>query len=208
LNGLRSSVEVEPLSYYGVFRIRKDFNEGLQGLGLLSTFTNRFFNDKNLKNYLNRDALVIGADGWIFLDEERTYVLTGWSAISRVSGDQNRMTALQRASGHYFQRPDANHLKVDSSAASLTGYAGRLMLNKNRGEFTINAAVGWLSPGFEVNDLGYGSYSDLVNMHLAMSYRFTEPTKFYQNAGINVGTFGSFDFGGNKTGQGYFLGTY
>ncbi len=208
LGGQRLSLEVEPLTYYGVFRIRKDFNEGLQGLGVLSTFTNRFFNDASLKNYLNRDAFVIGADGWTFLDEERTYVLTGWSAVSRVSGDQNRMIALQRGSGHYFQRPDANHIGVDSSATSLTGYAGRLMLNKNRGEFTVNAAVGWLSPEFEVNDLGFGSYSDLVNMHLAMSYRFTQPTTFYQNAGINAATFGSFDFGGNKTAHGYFLGSY
>ncbi len=208
LSGQRSSIEVEPSTYYGVVRIRKDFNQGLQGLGLLSTFTNRFFKDENLKNYLNRDALVVGADGWTFLDEERTYVLTGWSAISRVSGDQNRMIALQRGSAHYFQRPDASHLGVDSSATSLTGYAGRLMLNKNRGEFTVNAALGWLSPEFEVNDLGYGSYSDLINAHLAMSYRFTEPTKFYQNAGINAATFGSFDFGWNKTVHGYFLGSY
>ncbi|MCK9212240.1 MAG: carbohydrate binding family 9 domain-containing protein [Ignavibacteriaceae bacterium] len=208
LSGQRSSTEVEPFSYYGVFRIRKDFNEGQQGFGVLSTVTNRFFKDSNLKNNLNKDALVAGADGWTFLDNERTYVLTGWSAISRVSGEQNRMIALQKGSGHYFQRPDAKHLSVDSSATSLTGYAGRLMLNKNRGQFTINAAVGWLSPEFEVNDLGYGSYSDLINMHFAASYSFTQPTKFYQNAGINAATFGSFDFGGNKTAQGYFLGGY
>ncbi|MFA6981375.1 MAG: DUF5916 domain-containing protein [Ignavibacteriaceae bacterium] len=208
LSGQRSSTEVEPFSYYGVFRIRKDFNEGQQGFGVLSTVTNRFFKESNLKNNLNKDALVAGADGWTFLDNERTYVLTGWSAISRVSGEKNRMIALQKGSGHYFQRPDAQHLSIDSSATSLTGYAGRLMLNKNRGQFAINAAVGWLSPGFEVNDLGYGSYSDLINMHFAASYSFTQPTKFYQNAGINAATFGSFDFGGNKTGQGYFIGSY
>ena len=208
LSGQRSSTEVEPFSYYGVFRIRKDFNEGQQGFGVLSTVTNRFFKDSNLKNNLNKDALIAGADGWTFLDNERTYVLTGWSAISRVSGEKNRMIALQKGSGHYFQRPDASHLSIDSSATSLTGYAGRLMLNKNRGQFTVNAAVGWLSPEFEVNDLGYGSYSDLINMHFAASYRFTQPTKFYQNAGINAATYGNFDFGGNKTGQGYFIGSY
>ena len=59
-----------------------------------------------------------------------------------------------------------------------------------------------------MNDLGYGSYSDLINTHFAASYRFTQPTKFYQNAGINAATYGNFDFGGNKTGQGYFIGSY
>ena len=208
LGGQRSSFEVEPLTYYGVFRIRKDFNGGLQGLGVLSTFTNRFFKESILRDNIDKGAFVMGTDGWTFLDEDRTYVLTGWSAVSRVSGDKNRMIALQRGAGHYFQRPDASYINVDSSATSLTGYAGRLMLNKNRGQFSVNAAVGWLSPGFEVNDLGYGSYSDLVNMHLAMSYNFNQPTAFYQTAGFNAATFANYDFGGNKTNQGYYLGSY
>jgi hypothetical protein len=208
LNSQSSSFEVEPFTYYGVFRIRKDFNKGLQGIGILSTFTNRFFNEPSLRDAINKNAYVIGADGWTFLDGEQTYVLTGWSAVSRVNGDQNRIIALQRGAGHYFQRPDVSYIKVDSSATSLTGYAGRLMLNKNRGQFTVNAAVGWLSPGFEVNDLGYGSYSDLINMHIALDYNLNQPTAYYQNAGINAATYENFDFGGNKILQGYYLGSY
>jgi len=208
LNGQRSDFQVEPLTYYGVFRIRKDFNQGLQGLGLLSTYTNRFFNDADLRNTINKDAFVAGADGWTFLDNDRTYVLTGWSAVSRVTGDQQRIIDLQRSPTHYFQRPDASYIKVDSSAKSLTGYAGRLMLNKNRGSLTVNGAVGWLSPGFEVNDLGYGSYSDLINMHLAVSYSFPMPSDYYQFAGISAATYETFNFGGIKTGQGYFLQSY
>lgn len=208
LSGQRSSAEIEPLSYYSVFRIRRDFNRGNQGLGILSTYTNRFFKDQNLESQLNQNAFVLGSDGWTFLDDERTYVLTGWAAVSRVGGDKQRMITLQRGPGHYFQRPDASYLSVDSSATSLMGYAGRLMLNKNRGPFFINAAVGWLSPGFEVNDLGFGAYSDLINTHLVLSYGFTEPTSFYHNAGINAAAFGSFDFGGNKTQHGYYLGGF
>lgn len=208
LGGQRSSVEIEPSTYYGVFRMQRDFNNGLQGFGILSTFTNRFFSDDNLRNNLSKSALVAGADGWTFLDNDRTYVLTGWVSLSHITGDKERMISLQRGSGHYFQRPDVDYIKVDSSATSLTGYAGRLVLNKNRGRFTINAALGWLSPNYEVNDLGYGSYSDLINMHFAASYRWNEPTSFYQNAGINAATFVNFDFGGNKTAHGYYLSSY
>jgi hypothetical protein len=208
LEGQNSKAEVEPLTYYGVFRMQRDFHGGLQGLGLLSTYTNRSFKDMSIKNYLNKDAVVAGTDGWAFLDKNRTYVLTGWTAVSRVSGDPNRMISLQRGSGHYFQRPDASYLGVDSSAKSMTGMGGRIMVNKNRGKFVFNAAIGWLSPGFEINDLGYGSYSDYINMHLLLRYRATTPTKLYQNAGINAATYASFDFGGNKTGQGYFFGSY
>lgn len=150
----------------------------------------------------------MASDGWTFLDDENTYVITGWAALSKVNGDQERMIVIQRSSLHYFQRPDASHISIDSSATSLTGYSGRLMLNKNRGRWTFNTAVGLISPKFEVNDLSYGAYSDLINAHFFTSYRWNEPTDFYQNAGINAATFVSYDFGGNRTSQGYWLGGY
>lgn len=206
--GIRSSVEIEPLTYYGVLRTQRDFNDGEQGIGILSTFTNRFFKDNNLMYNVNKDAFVTGVDGWTFLDRDRTYVLTSWIGLSRVSGDKDRMISLQRSSGHYFQRPDVDYLGVDTNATSMTGYAGRFMLNKNRGQFSFNASVGFLSPKFEVNDLGFGSYSDLINGHFFMTYRWTEPTSVYQWAGINAATYVNYDFGGNKTTHGYFIGSY
>lgn len=208
LDGQRSSVEVEPLTYYGVFRAQKDFNAGAQGLGVLSTFTNRFYDDNSLRNALNKNAFVAAADGWTFLDDERTYVLTGWAGVSSVSGTTDRMTTLQKSSVHYFQRPDVSHLGVDTSATSLMGYAGRIMLNKNRGQFNFNAALGFVSPKFELNDLGYVSYSDRINAHFTANYNWNEPTDFYLRTGLNATVFANYDFGGNKTWQGYRLGGY
>jgi len=208
LDGKKSDVELEPLTYYGVFRMQKDFAAGKQGIGFLSTFTNRFFKDDILQNTISKDALVLAADGWTFLDNDRTYVLTGWSAISRVAGSKDRIINLQKNSGHYFQRPDATHIEVDSSATSLSGYAGRLMLNKNRGQWMFNTAVGFLSPRFEVNDLGFGSYSDLINTHFYTRYSWLEPTEYYQSTGIFAATYLNYDFGGNKTAQGFNVGSF
>ncbi|MDP4115999.1 MAG: DUF5916 domain-containing protein [Bacteroidota bacterium] len=208
IDGIKSKMEVEPLTYYGVLRMQKDFNSGGQGLGFLTTFTNRFFKDLSIKDLVNQNAGVIAADGWTALDENRTYVLTGWVAASHVSGTEKRITALQRSSLHYFQRPDVTHLGVDSSATSLTGYAGRIMLNKNKGQWTLNSAIGFLSPKFEINDLGYGSYSDLINMHIMSGYRWNNPTDFYRNCGFSGAAFTSYDFGGNNTLQGYYFGSY
>jgi hypothetical protein len=50
------------------------------------------------------------------------------------------MIALQRSPARYFQRPDAQAFSVDSTATSLTGYAGRIMLNKQRGAVMLNAS--------------------------------------------------------------------
>ena len=59
-----------------------------------------------------------------------------------------------------------------------------------------------------MNDLGFGSYSDKINAHFFASYRWLEPTKFYLNAGINAATFISYDYGWNKTAQGFWLGSF
>src|SRR5438132_12757513 len=65
------------------------------------------------------------------------------------------MTTVQRNSVHYFQRPDAPSVRVDSNATSLTGTAARFTLAKQRGNTFVNSAFGIISPGFDVNDLGF-----------------------------------------------------
>lgn len=206
--GFRSRQEMEPQSYYGVFRAQRDFDRGQQGIGLLSTYTHRMFDDKILENYINKSAVVAAIDGWTFFDEERTYVLTGWAGVSNVQGNKSKMISLQRSSGHYFQRPDVSHISVDSSLTSLSGYAGRLMLNKNRGRWTLNAAVGVIDPKFESNDLGFMSFADVINAHIVSGYRWSDPTEYYRFAGFDAATFLNYDFGGNKTAQGFWLNSY
>ena len=99
LDGIRSDIQVEPLTYYGVFRTQKDFNSGRQNIGLLATYTNRLFNDNILNNYLNKDALVAAIDGFTFLDNDGTYVLSGWAAASRVTGTMTELLHCSEVRG-------------------------------------------------------------------------------------------------------------
>jgi hypothetical protein len=202
--GLRQTVEIEPLTYYGVGRIQKDFNEGRQGLGFITTFTNRFFSDVRLRGDVNSNALAVGSDGWQFLDSDKTYVLTGWGAFSDVHGSRSRITALQQSSRHYYQRPGLSQVSLDTSATSLSGFAGRLALNKQKGDWQLNSAIGVISPGFDVDDLGFIWRTDVINYHIAVGYKWTDRTAYYNNVQVNVAAFGSNDFGGNKTWQGLF----
>jgi hypothetical protein len=203
-NGVKRSVEIEPLTYYGVGRIQKDFDDGKQGIGLITTYTNRFFSDDKLKGDINGNALAMGVDGWQFLDSNKTYVLTGWGAFSDINGTQPRITALQKSSRHYFQRPGFSELSLDTSATSLKGYAGRVTLNKQKGAWQLNSAFGVISPGFDVDDLGFIWRTDVVNYHLVVGYKWTDRTEHYNNLRLNIAAFGSNDFGGNKLWQGYF----
>ncbi|MCK9409037.1 MAG: carbohydrate binding family 9 domain-containing protein [Bacteroidetes bacterium] len=206
--GHHSRQEMEPQSYYGVFRAQRDFEQGQQGIGMLATYTNRMFDNPILQDYINSNALVTAVDGWTFFDQERTYVLTGWAGLSNVQGNNNKLITLQRSSGHYFQRPDVTHMSVDSSLTSMTGYAGRIMLNKNRGRWTLNAAVGMIDPKFESNDLGFMSFADVINAHVVSGYRWSDPTEYYRFTGFDIATFVNYDFGGNKTAQGFWLNSY
>ncbi len=200
LNNIRSEVEVEPLTYYGVAIAQKDFNAGRQGIGILATYTNRFFNEAQLKSNINSNALVAGVDGWTFLDDEKDFVLTGWSAVSNINGTKERMIQLQRSSVHYFQQPGTN-LKVDSNATSLSGYAGRLFLNKqsSAGGWWGNASLTVISPGFNTNDLGYMSRANSMRWHAQFVKAWTTPNEIYRRISIGDGISQTFDYNGNLT---------
>jgi hypothetical protein len=129
-------------------------------------------------------------------------VLSGYAAGSAVTGTASRIESLQRSSRHYFQRPDAEYTTFDPSRTSLTGGAARVWLNKEKGNVVSNSAVGFLSPGFEINDLGFQSRGDVVNAHSAVGYRWTEPTKHVRKHDAYASVFGSTNFDGDLTGAG------
>jgi len=201
--GARQSIEVEPLTYYGVGRIQKDFNGGKEGIGIITTYANRFFDTQNLKDQINSTALVSGLDGWQFLDSDKAYVLTGWGAVSHITGDKTQITALQESSLHYYQRPDAKDVKLDTNATVLNGYAGRFTLNKQKGSWMLNSAIGFINPGFDVDDLGYMWRTDMINYHVAGGYKWTDRTAYYNNVSLIGAIFASYDYAGNKSWQGY-----
>ena len=143
-------------------------------------------------------------DGWTFLDESKTWVIAGWTGGSYVAGNEERMINLQQSSRHYFQRPDASHVNVDSSKTSLTGYAGRIVLNKQKGNSFVNSAFGFITPAFDVNDLGFLYRADVINWHVGGGYYWSDPTDIYRYLELAAAIFQNYDFGGNKTGEGIF----
>jgi hypothetical protein len=203
-DGIESRAEAEPLTYYGVIRAQKEFNEGSQGLGVLSTLALRDFKEQRLENEFNKSSISVGLDGWTFLDPSRIWVLAGWSGLSNVRGNSQQILNIQESSRHYFQRPDANHVSVDSNATSFTGFSGRVVLNKEKGNFFVNSAFGFITPSFEINDLGFLFRTDVINMHLGAGYDWTIPTDYYRSLSLMLAAFQNYDFSGNLIGRGLF----
>ena len=198
-NAFSERIEVEPLTYYGVGRYAREFAERRHGLGLLTTVVARRFDDSRLEDQFNRSSVVSALDGWHFLDANRAWVLSGWAGGSIANGTKARISDLQTNSRHYYQRPDAKSFEVDTSATSLSGYGARLWLNKQKGSWFSNSAVGMLSPGFEVNDLGFLNRADEINAHAGVGYKWTTPTKYVRRHQWLAALFGSTNFDGDIT---------
>jgi len=202
--GARWTQEIEPLAGYGVYRAQKEFHKGRQGLGFLSTVAVRGFDDAVLRDARNSSSLILGADGWTFLDSSKTWVTTGWVGASRIAGTRARMTAVQQNSTHYFQQPDAQNIAVDTAATSLDGMAARFTLAKQRGNTFVNSAFGFISPGFDLNDLGFLSRTGIVNMHLGGGRTWTKPGKVFRYAEAGGALFRNYDWDGNINWSGVF----
>lgn len=199
--GIRSHSEVEPFSNYSVLRVQKEFNKGRQGLGFIATSVLRDLRTEDLANILNKKAFGFAVDGWSFLDQGKKWVITGWLGGTTVSGSTEKIWNLQHSYPHYFQRPDADHVRLDPGATTMNGWAGRFMFNKEKGNFLVNGAVGMISPGFDSTDMGFQNNSDIINGHIMFGYRKFKPGKLFRYWQVLLFTQRNYDFGWNKIGE-------
>jgi len=200
--GLRTKEEVEPSSYYGVFRAQKDIEQGFRGFGVMATGVMRDSDSAVLNGILNHNAFSLAVDGWSFLDKKRAYVIGGWLGGTRVEGTAEDIYRLQTSPLHYYQRPDATHVTLDPNARSLNGWGGRLQFAKQSGNLLWVLGAGALSPGFDPNDIGFQrAGSDVINLSALPGYMWTKPGKIFQQALVALGGLQSYDFGGNKVGE-------
>ena len=163
---------VEPFTNYLVGRLEREI--GRRGaVGVLGTAVNRRMDSGTLTDLLPAHAYVLGADAHYFLDGRRDWVVTGRVAGSRVGGSPAAISRLQSAAQRYFQRPDAKHLELAPERTALDGWTGSVNLNRNSGIHGVNAALWWVSPGFDSSDGGFTFNADRAGAHVV--YRWNNP---------------------------------
>ncbi len=203
--GNRFRETVEPLANYSVVRLQREISQGRHGLGLLGTSTYRDLRTANGRSTLPHNAQAGGVDGWVTLDPEGTYIVSGWLGGTRIFGQRTMMTDRQGSFPHYLDRPDAGHLELDSNATAMTGMAGRLYINKEKGDVVFNSGLAATSPGFDVGELGFQYEADQINWHVAGGYHNQDPGKILRSSFIALAFVKNWDFGGTPYGGGYFL---
>ena len=112
------------------------------GAGFLGTAVTRQLDEPVARAGLVDGAFVVGGDGYVFVDRNKQWVITGDFASSRVNGSREAITRLQRAPQRYYQRPDAPHVTLDPTRTSMSGSRAAINLNRNSGLLQVNARSG------------------------------------------------------------------
>ena len=185
---------VEPLTNYFVGRVQKDINGGNTIIGGILTSTNRDL-DANMATFMHKAAYTGGIDFTQYF-KKKSWMFNINGAFSEVEGTKEAILQTQRSSARYFQRPDNNYVKYDSSRTSLAGSGGRIQLMKMSGHWNFIAAQLWKSPGFETNDMGYLREADQLLSIIWAQYSQWEPKGFYRRYNINFDIYSGWNFGG------------
>ena len=176
--GVDGSLVAEPLTNYFAGRLRKEGRAGQSSIGAFAGAVNRGELAGALSAVLRKSAYTGGLD-FFHQWSERNWTLRGFAASSHVTGDPAALIATQRLPYHYFQRPDADHLEIDSTATSLTGFAGSASLSHRVGRnWNMSGTVNTISPKYEISDLGYQRRADRVDFQAIAGYAETRPALF------------------------------
>jgi hypothetical protein len=117
-----------------------------------------------------------------------------------VRGRREAITSTQRSSARYFQRPDAQHLALDTSATHLAGYNAFVAVGKFGGAWQRNLTLSATSPSFEINDLGFQPSADRLGIDVNVSYRQNVPGRRLRRWEVNVGPDATWNYGGDRVG--------
>jgi uncharacterized protein DUF5916/cellulose/xylan binding protein with CBM9 domain len=185
----RDRAEIEPLTNYFVGRAQREVKRG--AFGVLTTAVHRDLREPVLQATLPASSLVVGGDGHVFLDSKRDWVITGSFSGSHISGSTEAMTRAQEAEQRYFQRPDA--FRLNPNASSLSGWAGRVNLNRNSGLWQVNGALWGVSPGFDTSDAGFTWQTGIHGAHGLVMLRKPTPDRFTRSRNFWIAKFWTWD---------------
>src|SRR5690606_12265237 len=180
---------VEPRAQYGVLSLAQDFNGGTTQIRAVGSGMRRNLPGDGSFAWLPSSALNAGLrfeHQW----DEREWALWGFLAGSHVRGDEQAITRVQRASNHYFQRPDATRFALDPTAETISGLEWRLQLERRAGEHWTGALwAGEVTSGFEINDTGFSTNAERLDGGFRIEYQEIQPGGLFRNYNVNFNTF-------------------
>lgn len=192
---------IEPQTNYAVMRLQQDLRGGNSGIGLMVTNTARQ-TDAWTRDFLRDNAWTGGLDARHRFAKNR-WQLSGQLSGSRVGGTAQAIALTQRSNVHLYQRPDAEHLSFDSTRTSLSGwYTGASLDKQGGGLVRLNSSVWYMTPGYEINDVGFRTRADEMGASFWMGLRPVKPVGMFRRANLNFNGWGSANTSGLRLGNG------
>jgi hypothetical protein len=200
-DGNISKTKVEPLTNFTIARVQKGYNAGNTVFGGMLTSTNRIIEDKNLE-FLSNNAFTGGLD-LLHHFKDKEFFIDARLIGSYIEGSEESITMLQESSARYYQRPGADYLKYDTTLTNLNGAGGKFRIGKgSKGFWRYSTGATWLTPGLELNDLGYMNTADEVTQENEVSYFVNQPVSIFRTYDIGLEQFNRWNFDGTYLGSG------
>lgn len=207
-DGTTGDIVAEPLTNYFVGRARREGRAGHTALGGFVGAVNRDLESDGLAAVLRSAAYTGGVDlnhQWA----QRTWTLDAFVAGSHVRGDRRVISATQRLPYHYFQRPDAEHIELDTLATALTGFAGSVALSHRVGRHWFgSASLNTINPRYEVSDLGFQRRADRIDAQTILEFQETRPGRVVRRWSAFVSPLVEHNYGGDNISDRIFAGLF
>jgi len=173
LSGGSREWPVEARTTSTVARAIRSFDHGESSFGLFAADLHRSALGPVLGPQEVSDAAALGTELQHRFGEGR-YELRSWALGSRLAGDPEAIARVAEAPNHFFQRPDARDLPRAPYGTSLTGLAAETRVSRLAGSFLWDVIARGVTPGFDVDELGFQRNSDWLLLAGHWSYqRFT-----------------------------------
>jgi hypothetical protein len=199
-NGTEKEIVVSPMSNYTASRIKRDFKKGNTVLGGMFSMVNRISSD-SVTNRLHPSRAMSGGLDLLHQWKNRDYYLEVKTLASQLTGTPEAIMSKQLAHNHRFQRPDANHVEVDSTREQLSGHGSLIRAGKKGGKWNYYLQGQYRSPGLNLNDMGYIRQSDFLAERFEISYDMNEPGRWIRDYFLALYQEARWSFGGENTGS-------
>ena len=195
----RGRYVLEPRAADVVARFQRNFRDGRSGVGVMFTGIEREASDSLSAAMLPSSARTIALTTQ-HQTSDGAFQASGWFASSDVNGRAPAITRLQLSTVHAFQRPD-DGIAFDSTRTRLGGPAMFVSVGKVAGGISrFSASYRRISPGFDVNDLGFLTTSGVQNVSSTVGISQTRPGSIgslaYRRATATLGYSGDWSTSG------------
>jgi hypothetical protein len=200
-SGRFGEAKLAPLTTYAVGSLQQEVGANASTVSLVLTGVNRDLDPASpLASLLNEQAF-----GGMFDTRIRwaggKYDMSAFFGVTHVRGSQRAILGQQLSSRRFWQRPDAPHVRVDSSRTSLTGTIFGINHSKLSGEHWLwDIDLFQEGPGYEPNDVGQLGSTDDRGVITSLRYRETDPGRFYRSWLVGFTNVNEWTTGGERTG--------